>query len=245
MIRNIRNKKYFKLVIAITSIIIILFIFAMIILKYNVEGETNMPFQLSKISVVSSLGGIDKQSPDTKWAFDLYQSNDIYLYINKNEGYGKTEVIKSVEISNIQTEGKQKDNIKIYKPDKQEEKLIFKNKEENSIQNLEYQGDVESNLKQLKISNQGGIVALRCSIDNLTTYASNEEEINHQELLKKAEVNQEDLKTKLTFDLKLKLENGNEYKTTITLDFPVGNVVEEGTVGTEITEVKDFVFKRL
>ncbi len=245
MIRNIRNKKYFKLVITIASIIIILFIFAMIILKYNVEGETNMPFGISKISVVSSIGGIDKQAPDTKWAFDLYQSNDIYLYIDKNEAYGRTEIIKAVEINNIQVEGKQKDNIKIYKPDSQEEKLIFKNQEQNAVQSLEYQGDIESNIKQLKISNQGGIVALRCSLDNLKDYQSNEEEINHQELLKKAGIGQEELNTKLTFDLTLKLENGNQYKTTIHLDFPVGNVVEEGTTGTEITDVKDFVFKRL
>ncbi len=191
------------------------------------------------------MDGIDKQEADTKWAFDIYQSNDIYIYIDKNQGYGKTEAIKAVEISNIQIEGKQKDNIKIYKPDSQEEKLIFKNKEENTIQNIEYQGDVEANIKQLKISNQGGIVALRCSINNLTTYASNEEEtINHQELLKKAGFNQEELNTKITFNLKLKLESGNEYKTTINLDLPVGNVVEEGTVGTEITNVKEFIFKR-
>lgn len=186
--RNIKNKKYFNIVMVITIITIILFALGMIILKYHVEGETNMPFELSKITVISSSEGIDKQTTDTKWAFDVYQSNDIFLYIDKNSGYGKTEAIKTIVVDNVQIETKKKDNIKLYKPDAQEEKSIFKNKEENEIQTIEYTGDMESNLKQLKISNQGGLVAFRCSINNLVEYTSNDEEINHHELLKKAGV---------------------------------------------------------
>ena len=44
---------------------------------------------------------------------------------------------------------------------------------------------MQSNLKQMKISNQGGIIAFRCSNDNLKQFTSNDEEINHQELLKR------------------------------------------------------------
>lgn len=227
----------------IVIIAIILFLFGIIILRYHVEGETNMPFQLSKISVISSSEGMDKEATDTKWAFDVYQSNDIFLYIDKNAGYAKTEAIKYVKIDNIQME--QKGNIKIYKPDEKEEKLIFKNKEENEIQNIEYIGSMESNIKQLKISNQGGLVAFRCSLNNLAEYTSNEEEINHHELLKKAGVTKEELALKITFDLTIKLEGGKEYKSTISLDFPTGDVIEEGTTSTEITEVKDFIFKRV
>ena len=104
---------------------------------------------------------------------------------------------------------------------------------------------MESNLKQLKISNQGGLVAFRCSINNLSEYISNEEEINHQELLKKAGVKAENLEVKTTFDLTIKLQDGKQYRAPIHLDFPVGNVIEEGTTSTEITDVKDFVFKRI
>lgn len=243
--RNLTHKKYFHMVMIIIIVFIILFALGIIILKYLVEGETNMPFVLSKISIISSSEGIDKEATDTKWAFDVYQSNDVFLYIDKNEGYNKTEAIKSIEINNIQIEANQKENVKIYKPDAQEEKLIFKNKEENIVQSLEYTGDMESNVKQGKISNQGGIIAFRCSHDNLAVYTSDEEEINHHELLKKAEITQEDLKTKITFDLIIKLEAGKEYKTTINLDFPVGNVIEEGTSATEIIDLKDFIFKRI
>lgn len=244
-LRDITRKKYFHIIMIIVIFAVILFALGIIVLKYSVEGETNMPFQLSKISVISSSEGLDKEATDTRWAFDVYQSNDVFLYIDKNDGYGKTEAIKSVEINNIQIEGKKKDNIKIYKPDEQEEKLVFKNREENMVESIEYTGDMESNLKQQKISNQGGIVAFRCSNDNLTSYTSNDEEINHHELLKKAGIQQEDLEMKLTFDLMIKLEEKKEYKTTINLDFPVDNVIEKGTTSTEITDMKKFIFKRV
>lgn len=244
-LRDLTSKKHFHIVVMIVIITIILFTLGIIILKYNVEGETNMPFQLSKISIISSSEGMDKETTDTKWAFDVYQSNDIFLYIDKNEEYGKTEAIKSIIVNNIQIEAKQKDNIKIYKPDEQEEKLIFKNKEENKVEAIEYTGAMESNLKQLKISNQGGLVAFRCSNNNLATYTSDDEEINHYELLKKAGVKQEDLETKITFDLTIKLEEGKEYKSTIHLNLPVEDVIEKGMTSIEITDLKDFIFKRV
>lgn len=244
MIRNQRNKKYLKIVLAIVIFTIILFILGIMLLKYNVEGETNMPFRISKIAIISSSEGIDQEEPNSKWAFNINQSNDIFLYLDQNEAYGKTEAIKSIKIDNIKTEGNKKDNINIYKPESQEEKKIFKNKEENKIQTIEYLADMQSNLKQLKISNQGGIIAFRCSLDNLATYTSNEEQISHSELLKKANINPEDLKIKLTFDLNLKLESKKEYKATIILDLPIENVVQEGTTSTEITELKNIIFKR-
>ena len=132
----------------------------------------------------------------------------------------------------------------IYKPDSQEEKVIFKNKEENKVQNLEYLGDLESNLKQLKISNQGGVIAFRVSNDNLTKYTTNDDEVNHSELLKKAGITEETLKEKISFDLKINLESGKEYKTTVTIDLPVEGVVENGTASKEITDLEDIVFKR-
>lgn len=244
-LRNITRKKYFHIIVIIVIFAMILFALGIIVLKYSVEGETNMPFQLSKISIISSSEGLDKQGTDTRWAFDVYQSNDVFLYIDKNDAYDKTEAIKSVEINQIQVEGKKKENIKIYQPDEQDEKLVFKNKEENMVESMAYEGDLESNLKQRKISNQGGIVAFRCSNNNLADYKSNDEEINHHELLKKAGVQQEDLAIKLTFALIIKLEEKKEYQTTIQLDFPIDDVIEKGTTSREITDLKKFIFKRV
>lgn len=244
-LKEITNRKSFHIVMIIVIIFIILFVTGILILKYNVEGETNMPFRLTKISIISSSEGIDKETTETKWAFDVYQGNDIYLYIDKNKEYSKTEAIKSVNIENIKIESKNNEKINIYKPDNQEEKAIFKNKQENKVNSIEYLGDIESNLNNLKISNQGGLIAFRCSIDNIAEYKSNDEQINHFELLKNAGIKNEDLQMKIYFDLIIKLEGGKEYKATISLDLPVDDVVGKGTTSTEITDSNNFIFKRV
>lgn len=244
-LKELTNKKSFHIVMLIIIITVLICVVGILVLRYHVEGETNMPFVLSKISVISSCEGKDKEAVETKWAFDIYQSNDIYLYINKNIDYQKTEIIKSVCIDNIQIEAKEKEKIKIYKPSEQEEKVIFKNQEEDIVENIEYMGDVESNLKGLKISNQGGLIAFRCSYDDLAEYKSDDEEIIHSELLKKANVTLEDIKIKLAFDLVIKLESGKEYKTTIYIDLPNEEVIENGIASSEKTDVKEFIFKRV
>ncbi len=244
-LNGITSKKYFHLIITIVILATILFTLGIIILRYYVEGETNMPFQLSKIAIISTSAGTDKETKDTKWNFDLYQSNDIYLYIDKNNKYEKTEAIKTITLQNFKIEAVEKEKIKIYKPDAQEEKLIFKNKDENITENIEYAGGLESDIKQLKISNQGGIVAFRCSYNNIAEYQTDEEEIKHNELLKKAGIKPEDIKVKVSFDLNIKLEGDREYQATIQLDLPTGNVIEEGTTSTELTETKEFIFKRV
>ena len=48
----------------------------------------------------------------------------------------------------------------------------------------------------------------------------------------------------MNFDVTIDIESGKQYKANITLDLPVGNVIEEGTTSTEITDLKDIVFKR-
>ena len=244
-LKNIVTEKYFHIVIIIIIIFIFLFALGMMILRYNVEGETNMPFELTKITLISSCEGMDVESTDTRWAFDVYQSNDIFLYLNKNENYEKTEAIQSIIIDNIEIESNQKDNIKLYKPDKTDENQIFKNIDENIVETITYEGAMKSNLKELAISNQGGLIAFRLSNNGIARYTSNDEVINHLELLKKAGIKQEDLKTKITFDLTIQIVEGKKYKTTISLDLPVENVVEQGTTSKEITDLSEVIFKRI
>ena len=236
--------KYFRIVVIILVIFIFLFALGMVILKYNVEGETNMPFELTKIALISSCEGMDVEGTDTRWAFDVSQNNDIYLYIDKNKSYEKSEAIESVTIDNLQIESNKKDNIKLYKPNENPENKLFKSTQEDIVETINYKGEMESNLKNMAISNQGGIIAFRISNDNIVRYTSNDEEINHLELLKKAGVKQEDLDAKVTFDLTIKIAEGNQYKTTINLELPVENVIEQGTVSKELTDLKDFIFKR-
>ncbi len=244
--RLLIHKKYFHICIMIVIIAIILFTLGIIVLRYSVEGETNMPFNLSKITIISSSEGIDKESGENRWAFDINQNNDIYMYIEKNKQYTKEEAIKSISITNINVEKQtQKGNITFYKPDQLSENTIFQNKDENKIDKIEYIGDMESDVQKLKISNQGGIVAFRYANDKIAEYISNDEEINHSNLLKKANLVQEDLAAKLYFNIKIKVESGTEYQADISLDLPVNNVIEEGTTSTEMTKLENVIFKRI
>lgn len=244
-LKELTNNKFFHIIVLVVIVMILLFIVGIVVLKYNVEGETNMPFHLSKISIISSSEGKDKESTDSKWAFDLYQSNDIYIYIDKNEEYDKTEAIKEIRIENMNIESANRENVKIYRPDSQDEKQIFKNEDENIVENLIYEGALESDLKNLKISNQGGLVAFRCSNNNIVEYKSNDEEIIHTQLLKNAGITEEILKMSLKFDIVIKLENQKEYKANVSLELPVNGVVEQGTASKEITDMSDIIFKRV
>lgn len=244
-IKELTQSKIFHICMIIVIITIIVFIAGMLVLRYNVTGEVNMPFTLKKIAIISSQEGIDDGQTDTKWSFDIYQANDLYLYIEKNNNYKKTELISEVKIDNFTIEAQNTDNIKIYKPDAQEENVIFKYKEKNIVQDLVYTTDTQANLKNLKISNQGGVIAFRCSNNNIAKYKSDEEEINHNELLKKANIKNEDIEIKITFNLTIILEDGKKYAATISTKLPSGDVVENGNTSEEITDLKDVVFKRI
>ena len=245
-IKRFIHTKMFHVSLLIFIVVMILFIAGFVVLRYQVEGEGNMPFKLTKITVISSQEGIDKPKEGFKWAFDVSQNNDIYLYVEKNQNNSKQEVIKSILIDNINVEKqKEKGTINIYKPADSEDATVFVNEEDKKIQNIEYIGDLESDLKGQKIGNQGGIIAFRYANDNLAEYASNEEVINHNELLKKANINEEDLKAKLNFRLTIVLQSGKEYQAEVSLNMPVEGVVEKGTSYIEITELDDVVFKRI
>lgn len=243
-IKYLMSTKAFHICMVIVMISVILFALGIIVLKYNVEGETNMPFNLNKITIISSQEGIDKEAGENRWAFDISQNNDIYLYIEKNKNYTEQEAIKSIVIDSINVEKEQQENIKFYKPNSSEIGGIFSNTEENEIQTIEYTGGMESNLKNLEISNQGGVVVFRYANDKIAEYISNEEEINHNELLKKIGITEEQLKANINFDLTIKVESGKEYKANISLEMPIQGLIEKGTTSKEITDLKDIVFKR-
>ncbi|MBR0350824.1 MAG: hypothetical protein IJH76_03270 [Clostridia bacterium] len=247
-IKKVVNQRYFHIIVIVVIVIILLFILLMTMLDYNENGEKNMPFNLSKITVISTSEGMDKQVEGKKWAFDIDQNNDIFLYIEKNDKNqeGK-QAIESIVLENFSIKRENKNGeVKIYKPDSTNEKQIFTNKEENVENVIIFKGDTESNFKNLKISNQGDVLAFRCATKNIASYESDaEEEINHGELLKKAGVTLEDLKENLTFDITINLHSGKSYKAQIKLDLPAGNIIEEATTNTEITDLSDIAFKRV
>lgn len=246
-IKQIINTKQFHISMVGLIILSILFVVGVVSLKYSVEGEGKLPFYVSKISIISNVEGNDVEDDANKWNLQVNQNNDIYLYIKKNENYKDTEIIESIELNNFNVKQNSKiGEIKLLKPDSNVESVIFKNTTENEVDNIEYIGDMDSSIKDLKISNQGGLVVFRYAINNIGNYISNEEEeINHSELLNKLNVNNEDLKFKVAFDIYINLNSGKTYKSNIELELPVNNVVNEGMQSTEFTDVEKIVFKRM
>lgn len=244
---NMDNKTKLKIIKTALSIIIvtsIIFIIAMWLLTYNEEGETNIPFKISKIVIVSSTEGTQNNNSQMQWSLDVNQNNDIYLYIDKNKNYGKTELIENVKISNFNIiKTSNKGETKIYRPTTEEDKM-FNNINEFEINELTYIADIESNVKQLKISNQGGLIVFRCANNKISEYISNEgTEINHNELLKMTDINSEDLKFSIKFNLEIKILNKKTYQTSIELELPVEDIISNGRTNLEITDLEDSVFK--
>lgn len=240
------NKKIFHIIAIIIIVFVILCVAGILALRYQVEGESNMPFKITKISIVESVEGAETEGTGEKWNFKVSQNNDIYVYIEKNSGYGKTEIIDSVEINNIAI-NKQNETgeTKIYKP-VTDEKRMFINSQENEVTNIIYKGELESNIKEQKISNQGGIVAFRYAINDISQYISEKDvEIDHSQLLKLTNIKQEDLQTKLEFNIIIKLTSGKKYQATVAIDVPSDEIIEKGTVGVEITDLNDIIFKRI
>lgn len=241
------SKKVIHICIIFVLIISILFTAIMLILKYDENGETNMPFEVSKISIISTVDGQDVENPQAKWDLKVNQNNDIYIYIEKNEKYKKTETISLVRIENLKVEkNSELGEIRFYRQCK-DEKQLYKNVDESIFDVLEYKGSKSSNSKELEISNQGGIIEFRCANNNIGKYISNEDtEINYEELLKKININEQDLSANIYFDLIIKLDSGKIFKAeSIKLTIPNSNLINNGKVGQEHDYTEKIIFKRI
>ena len=228
-------------------IVLIIAVIALLILKYEVEGEKNMPFKLSSIVVVSNAEGYQEQeNKEYMWDVEVYQNNDIYLNIEKNKNYKDEEVIKNIVIDNIKiNEGPKLGKVELYRPSS-ESLQAYNYQEEYKINDkIEYVADISTDIKNLKISNQGGTLVLRVINKTGKRYMSNEKEFEHNgKILNKVDIGVEDIKTKISFDLSIALESGIIFKANIELDLPVGDISKEGSSSLEITDMKNIVFKR-
>ena len=240
------GKKIFHICMIIAIIVAIFLGVGILMLRYQAEGETNLPFEITKIAIISSVDGINNPNAESPWNITVNQNNDVYLYIDKNKDYNKTEAIDTIIIDNISINKEvQKGEMHIYKP-AESDKELFKNTEENLIEQITYTGDLESNIKELKIANQGDLLRLRFANDNLATYTSAEgEQIDYGKLLQLTNTTMEDLKANVKFDITLNLKSGKSFKANVTLDIPVQEVIEKGTASTEISELNNIIFKRV
>ena len=243
-----RKKEKIKACSAFAFVTLIILIVGIIIFKYQIEGETNMPFELSSIYVVSTAEGSENENSEEKWNIKIYQINDIYFNIEKNKNYNKEAKIESVQIDNIQIiKSPSKGKINTYMPNSsdgrqftfEEEYILEKN-------TLTYKGATKTDSKKLEIGNQGGTISIRFCNDALGTYISNEdEEIKHDgTMLNKIDIVNEDIKFEVYFDLIVKVDDIS-YKTTIQLELPTGNILENGRESLEIEDTQKYIFKRV
>ncbi len=237
---------YIKKLIAIVIMVIIFVIVASIILRYYVEGEKNMPFQISKIIVISTAGGTQKTETDKRWDMQIFQNNDIYIDIIKNKNYTQEEIIDKIIVNNFVVETQpQKGELKKYKLDS--ENINVANTEENLInEQIEYTGAEKTDLKNLTIANQGGLITLRYVNQNLGTYTSNEDMqvVYDGTILQKIGITLEEIKFKVSFDIAIELKSGKKYKSNISIDMPIENLIQEGTTNTR-NRRKQYNFQKI
>lgn len=246
MEENSKFKKIIKTNILIFIIVLAIAVIGVIILKYHVEGEQNMPFDLSEILVVSTAEGYQNDNSNkVNWDVELYQTNDVYLNIKKNKNYKDTEIIKNIEIKNINIEEKPLvGDISIYLPSSQEQTYNYE--EASKVDSkIIYEGDTKSDIKNLKISNQGGTIIFRVVNKTGKTYTSNEDELKHDgTLLKKVDIDSNDIKTKISFEIVINLESDISFTGKVILELPIGDVATQGITNLNKEDTKDIVFKR-
>lgn len=242
-----KKKEIIKLIIAISIIVLILLITAIIIIKYEVEGETSMPFKLSKIIVIGTVEGVEKSESDLKWDFSIYQNNDIHFYIDENTENPKNLLIKSVKIDNIKvTKQPQKGNIVSYMPNSEAGRIFVYDEQFLINDKLEYKGASQSSSTNLEIGSKGGTVLMRISNSNIGQYSSDKDKqiIHNSSLLEKIKTTTEEIKFGVSFDFTIETTKA-KYKAKIELDLPTSEFGETGNCYQEITDMSNIVFKRV
>lgn len=244
-----KTKDKIKLSIALGILLTIILCVLLIVIQYQVEGEKNMPYKLSKITIISTAEGEQNEEEGkeaAKWNLSIFQNNDVYIFIDKANEEVK-DLLESVTIENIVvTDEPQKGTIKAYMPNSEDGRVF--SYDENYIvkEHLTYNGGTNSNTRTLTIGNQGGSCAIRFSNTNIGTYISNDDtEIKHDgELITKIGATEEEISFNVNFDLIIQVNN-IKYKANITLNLPCKNLCEEKTSSIEITDTSSIIFKRI
>ena len=104
-----RKKEIFKKCIFLFCLMILLMIVISMMVRYEVEGEKKLPYQLSKILVVSTVEGTPIDDGQNIWNISLKQVNDLYFYFGKESVTDET--IKQITLQNFTiTKAPQKGN---------------------------------------------------------------------------------------------------------------------------------------
>lgn len=241
------SKRVFHICMIISILVLMLFVFGMVALRYEVEGETNLPFSISKIIIISNIIGEEKEDSEYNWDFSINGINDIYMSIEKNSGYNDTEVIEEIVLSNFNLLlHPNKGQMAIVKPYK-EEGHLFNMSQDNIVNEVIYKAGLANNIKKSEIGNQGGILLFRYANLNIGEYKSNEgDTIKHNSsLLSKIGVSKDEIYSTLSFEMNIKLKSEKQYQASIQLKMPIEQMTDEKAGSIEITDLSNIVFKRI
>lgn len=228
----------------IIGIPILVAIFIVIgIIHYNVKGETNPPFKLTNIKIVSSAYGNLKED---FVSLDVIQKNDFYLFIEKNENYSKEDTISNVIIENFNIKkAPLKGNFGIFRPS--EGTLMYVYNDEHKLENgITYVGSLTTNVSSLEIANQGGLIGFSLALTDLGTCTldSNSGVINNGNLLSLVGVSIEDISMEVGFDIIIETSSGKKFKSSLTFNLPTGDIITENKTILNKTDFSDVIFKR-
>lgn len=239
------KKEAIKKAVFIFVLVLLTLIALFVTIKYEIEGEQNPPFRLSKISIISTADGI--KAEENK--IEAWQVNDIYISIEKNDNYTEKEMIKKVSIENITVSEKpQIGKVAFYKPSSNEGIKYTYEKEYVIKDTLEYFGNKATDVSNLSIANQGGTIEFRSCLKEIGNFEAAENETGYSHdasILQKANVDLEQIKYQIQFDLIIELEGGKKYKANIELDLPNEDLEGQTVKGVEITDLENIVLKRM
>lgn len=181
------------------------------------------------------------------WNEKVIQTNDLYIYIDKNNEYNKETIIKSVKIENIQILQNVKiGKVQVYMPNSLDDGLYKYTNDFLVNSTLTYNGASGDNVKNLEIGNQGGCVCISFANIGIGDYKSNDDTEIEQgaAILEKMNVGNDDLKFKVSFDLIIEVQD-KSYKANIMMDLPVDDLIGNKETHKEITDFDDVIFKRM
>lgn len=233
--------------VALTIITIAFIIILIIMFKYKNEGEQNLPFNLSRILIVSSAEAESgSEETESKWNLSINQYNDVYLNFEKNPQYEKNDYIEKITIENITINQKPEiGNFQIFMPSGLENEKFSYEDTYLVKDSLTYNGGLKDNPKTLEIERNGGTIIFRIANRNVGKYISDEDaEIAYDgTLLKKANIDMATIKASVTFDIVV-TTNRTAYRTSMTVDVPGEGIQDTGVVQKRSEDYIDLVFKR-
>ena len=110
------KKRIFKKCLFAAFLVILFTIVISIMLKYDVEGEKELPFSISKLLIISTVDGKLNEDTENIWNIGITQVNDLYMYIDKTVE-DDDQTIKEVKIENfVVNKNPNKGKLKVLRP---------------------------------------------------------------------------------------------------------------------------------